>query len=254
MAGPLGHLRVVDLTDVRGALAGRILADLGADVLKVELDGGDVGRTRAPFAGGVAGPDRALAFLYRNANKRGTVLPDPTRAAAAIDGLAAGADLLIENLPRPRAAALGLAPAALRNRHPHLIHVVLADFGLDGLRAGWRLEALPAFAASGALFASGFADGAFWVVGTADGFVRALPASPRQWRAFVELLGVDVLTGPEWDVALYRLANADVVRLLASEALRERPRAEVLAQARALDVPMVPVNRPDEFVDEAQTR
>src|SRR5258705_2835909 len=101
MAGPLGHLRVVDLTDVRGALAGRILADLGADVLKVELDGGDVGRARAPFAGGVAGADRSLAFLYRNANKRGTVLADPARAGSAIDVLAASDDVLVENLARP---------------------------------------------------------------------------------------------------------------------------------------------------------
>ena len=85
--GPLAHLRVVDLTDVRGALAGRILADLGADVLKVELDGGDVGRKRAPFAGGVAAPDRALAFLYRNANKRGSSCHSSQRRAGQSWGI-----------------------------------------------------------------------------------------------------------------------------------------------------------------------
>ena len=330
--GPLSHLRVVDLTDVRGAFAARVLADLGADVVKVELDGGDVGRDRAPFCGGSAGPDRALSFLYRNANKRGIALgADPRAAATRLDALCGAADVLIENLDRARAAAIGLDPTALRARHPHLIHVVMADFGLTGPRAGWRLEALPAFAASGALFASGFADrppcwlpgyvahdcaslfavvgalaavlerardgrgqtvevsvqeaaihalhpwaipsadyarvyptlptvaqrnadGAYSVLPTADGFVRALPASPRQWKAFVELLGVEALGGPEWYVSVYRLANADVIRLLAGEALRERPRAEVLARARALDVPLVPLNRPDEFVDEEQTR
>jgi crotonobetainyl-CoA:carnitine CoA-transferase CaiB-like acyl-CoA transferase len=332
MPGPLAHLRVVDVTDVRGALAARILADLGADVVKVELDGGDPGRRRAPFAGGVAAPDRALAFLYRNANKRGVVLGgDDAAAAARLDALCAGADVVVENLPRPRALALGLAPDALRARHPHLVHVVLADFGLEGPRAGWRLEALPAFAASGALFASGFADrppcwlpgylahdcgalfavvgalaailerarsgrgqtvdvsvqeaaihslhpwsipaadyarvypalpavgprnadGAYSVLPTTGGYVRSLPATPRQWGAFVELLGVDALAEPEWTRSLYRLANADVIRMLASEALRERPRADVLAHARALDVPMVPVNRPEEFVEEEQTK
>ena len=331
MPGPLSHLRVVDVTDVRGALAARVLADLGADVVKVELGAGDAGRSRGPFADDVAGPNRSLAFLYRNANKRGVTLAAAARAADRLGVLCGAADVLIENLDRARAASLGLEPGAIRERHPHLIHVVIADFGLTGPRAGWRLEALPAFAASGALFASGFADrppcwlpgyaahdcaslfavagalaavleraqhgqgqtvdvsvqeaaihalhpwaiptadyarvypalpavaprnadGAYWVLPTADGYIRALPASPRQWQAFVELLGVETLAEPEWKAPLYRLANADVIRLLAGEALRERPRAEVLARARALDVPLVPLNRPDEFVDEAQTR
>src|SRR5881275_401912 len=74
MPAPLAHLRVVDLADLRGALAGRLLADLGADVVKVEPPRGDPGRLVPPFAGGVAAPDRSLPFLYRNANKRGAVL------------------------------------------------------------------------------------------------------------------------------------------------------------------------------------
>src|SRR5262245_13558077 len=73
-AGPLAHLRVLELTDLRGAFAGRILADLGADVVKLEPPGGDAGRLRPPFAGGRAAPDRSLPFLYRNLNKRGAVL------------------------------------------------------------------------------------------------------------------------------------------------------------------------------------
>ena len=332
MAGPLAHLRVVDCTDIRGALAARILGDLGADVVKVELDGGDVGRTRGPFAGGSADPNRALPFLYRNANKRGLALDgDDAAIAARLAALCDEADVLFENLPRPRAGAIGLEPAAVRARHPHLVHVVMADFGLVGPHAAWRLEALPAFAASGALFASGFpdrppcwlpgylahdcgslfaamgalaavldrarqgcgqtvdvsvqeaainglhpwaipsadytrsypalptvaprnADGSYCVLATADGWVRCLPASPRQWKAFVELIGVDALDEPQWYRPLHRLGNADVVRVLATEALRDRRRAEVIAQARALDVPLVPLNRPEDFVDEAQTR
>ncbi len=50
-AGPLSHVRVVELTDIRGAFAGRMLADLGADVLKVEPPSGDPARLRPPFAG-----------------------------------------------------------------------------------------------------------------------------------------------------------------------------------------------------------
>jgi crotonobetainyl-CoA:carnitine CoA-transferase CaiB-like acyl-CoA transferase len=331
-AGPLAHLRVIDLTDIRGALAARLLADLGADVVKVEAPGGDAGRARAPHAGDVADGGRALAFLYRNANKRGATLDvESDDGRRRLRSLCAEADVLIENLGPDAEARLGFTPAAVRDRHPHLVHVAIADFGLSGPRASWRLEALPAFASSGALFSSGFsdrppcwlpgylahdcaslfavigalaaiheqarhgrgqtvevsvqeaainglhpwsiptadyarcypalpvvsvrnADGAYSVLPTQGGYVRSLPASPRQWKAFVELLGVEALGEPEWYRSLHRLGNADVIRLLASEALRDRQRAEVVARARALDVPLVPLNRPEEFVTEEQTR
>jgi crotonobetainyl-CoA:carnitine CoA-transferase CaiB-like acyl-CoA transferase len=260
----LAHLRVVDLTDLRGALAGRMLADLGADVLKIEPPGGDPGRLRPPFAGGVPDPDRSLPFLFRNANKRGAVIDLHDVAGwQRLVALCEHADIVLENLD----AGDELQPRLeeLRVRHPHLVHVAIADFGRSGPRAGWRLEPLPAFAASGALYASGFpdrapcwlpghvahdsaavlavtgalaalldrardgvgqrvevsvqeaalsaldpwavlladyartypvlpesyprdADGPALVLRTADGWVRMLAVTPRQWRAFVALL------------------------------------------------------------------
>ena len=157
MAGPLAHLRVVDLTDLRGALAGRLLADLGADVVKVEPPGGDPGRQQAPFAGGVAGPDRSLAFVYRNLNKR--TLPLDLHApadAARFRALCDAADVLLENYGPNRRQVLDLAPEAVRERHPNLIHVALTDFGLSGPRAHWHAEPLVAFAGTGAQFTTGF--------------------------------------------------------------------------------------------------
>ena len=126
--GPLSFLRVVDLTDLRGALCARILADLGADVIRVEH----------------AQPPDSLAHAYRNANKRSVVL-DPDDQAA-LDALLADADVLVENV----------GVDAVADRHPHLVHVALTDLGLSGPRSEWRLEPLPALAASGALWASGF--------------------------------------------------------------------------------------------------
>jgi crotonobetainyl-CoA:carnitine CoA-transferase CaiB-like acyl-CoA transferase len=333
MAAPLAHLRVVDLTDLRGAFAGRLLADLGADVVKVEPTHGDPERLRGPFAGGIGAADRGLAFLYRNANKRGATLDlHDADGWHRFCALCERADVLIENLGPEAQHRHGLAPEEVRARHPHLVHLALADFGLSGPRSGWRLEALPAFAASGALHACGFpdrapcwlpgyaahdcasvfgvagalaalldrarhgrgqtvevsvqeaalnglnpwsipladyhrmypmlppvptrnADGAYYVLETADGFVRVLPGSPRQWRAFVALLGSpEALAGPEWEMPLFRLLNADVIRLIAAGALVARARAEVLAEGRRLDVPITPVNEPDDFVAEAQTR
>ena len=126
--GPLSWLRVVDLTDLRGALCARILADLGADVIRVERED----------------PPDSLAHAYRNANKRGVVLDVGDRAG--LDELLAGADVLVENV--------GVDDVA--DRHPQLVHVALTDLGLSGPRSGWHLEPLPALAASGALWASGF--------------------------------------------------------------------------------------------------
>src|SRR5262245_41302699 len=98
--GVLAHLRVLDWTDLRGALAGRLLADLGADVIKLAAPADATDRLRAPFAGQVAAPDRSLPFLYRHANKRGVPLAIDTAAGRArLEGLLAAADVLLENLP-----------------------------------------------------------------------------------------------------------------------------------------------------------
>src|SRR5262249_41225443 len=151
MNGPLSALRVVELTDLRGALAGRALADLGADVVKVEPPGGDPDRLTAPFVGDVVAADRSIPFLYRNANKRGFVADLATAAGRErIAAALARADVLVENLSPSVRSAAGLNAADVRARHPHLIHAIMADFGTSGPRARWRLEPLPAFAASGA--------------------------------------------------------------------------------------------------------
>src|SRR5438876_141778 len=238
MPPPLAHLRVVDLTDLRGAFAGRLLADLGADVVKVEPPRGDPGRLVPPFAGGVAAPDRSLPFLYRNANKRGAV-PDLHDAGGwrRFCELCERADVLIENLGPEGERRHGLTPAEVHERHPHLVHVALADFGLTGPRAGWRLEALPAFAASGALHASGFRERPpCWLPGYGAHDCGAV---------FAALLGnPDALEGEHWGVPLFRLMNGDVVRAVAKEALAGRARADVLAEGRRLGVPITPVNTP----------
>jgi len=333
VAEPLAHLKVVDCTDLRGALAARILADLGADVIKIEPPGGDPGRHCAPFAGNVAAADRSLAFLYRNANKRAATIDlGDARGRERLAALCDRADLLIDNFAAEERRRFGLEPAALAARHPHLIHLVIADFGLSGPRRTWHAEPLTALAASGALFASGFsdrppcslpgylahdcasifalcgalaaladraqsgagqtvevsvqeaalvglnpwsipladynrhypplptltrrnADGPYMVLKARDGYLRALPGNPSHWRRFVEWLGSpEALSGPEWEMAMYRLANHDVTRLIAAEAIAERGRDEAVAAGIRLCFPVVPANTLDEFVDAEQTR
>ena len=143
--GPLESWRVLDLADLRGALCARMMADLGADVVRVPVDA----------EAGHGGPvEPATARAYRHANKRSL----PFEGTEALHRLLAGADVLVENLRPERRDELGLRPGVVTVRHPHLIHVAMADFGLSGLRAGWRLEPLTAQAAGGTVFASGFPD------------------------------------------------------------------------------------------------
>jgi len=144
-----------------------MLADLGADVVKVEPPGGDSDRLRPPFVGDLASPDRSLPFLFRHANKRGMVLDlHSTADWRRFVELCEGADILIENLAPEDPLRRRIMSEEVRACMPDLIHLAIADFGLSGPRAAWRLEPLVAFAASGALYASGFPDRApCWLPG-----------------------------------------------------------------------------------------
>ena len=73
-AGALSHIRIVELGDIPASYATRLLADLGADVIKVEPLGGDPNRLLPPFAGSIEDPERSLTFINANTNKRSIVL------------------------------------------------------------------------------------------------------------------------------------------------------------------------------------
>ena len=70
----LSDLRVLDLTDLKGALCAKLLGDMGADVIKIEPPGGDAMRTIGPFLDGIPHRDRSLLFWFYNTSKRGITL------------------------------------------------------------------------------------------------------------------------------------------------------------------------------------
>jgi crotonobetainyl-CoA:carnitine CoA-transferase CaiB-like acyl-CoA transferase len=137
---PLDGFRVVDLTasgpDGLGALCGRILADLGADVVLVEPPGGASGRRRAPFA-----PDgTSLWFAHRTVNERSVVLGLHTEDGRVdFETLVAGADALIESSGPGGLAAIdvSVAPRGLAAAYPHLVVCSISHFGADGPHADW---------------------------------------------------------------------------------------------------------------------
>ena len=155
----LTGLRVLDLTEELGQLAGRILADLGAEVLKIEPPGGDPLRKRGPFVGGEPHPDCGVQWIARNLGKHSLVLDLHQPAGAdRLRELAAQADVLIESFAPGRLDALGLGYAALRARCPRLVVCSITPYGQSGPKRDQRGSDLTALAASGNLFMTGDAD------------------------------------------------------------------------------------------------
>ena len=134
---PLDGTRVIDLADGSGELAGRFLADFGADVIRFEPETGGSSREMPPFHGG-----RSLYFAYRNFNKRGMTLD-----AERVSALAARADVLIESFGPGGLAERGIDLDAIRDANPGLVVLQISDFGQTGPYRDWTtsdatLEAL----------------------------------------------------------------------------------------------------------------
>jgi benzylsuccinate CoA-transferase BbsE subunit len=140
----LGDVLVIDATDRLGWLAGRVLADLGADVIKIDGPGTD--RTRPDWR----------AF---NVNKRvlDTDPKNPANRQAELDALLAKADICLLTPSSDSGAALD--PDDLRERYPRLIVVAITPFGRTGPRSGWRATDLEIMAAGGAMSMAGEPDG-----------------------------------------------------------------------------------------------
>ena len=131
---PLEGLRVIDLADEKGELAGRILGDLGAEVIRVEPKAGAHSRCLPPFDS----EGRSLYFAYRNANKLGLALDLESESdRERLVDLLSRADVLIESEKPGRMAELGLDPLVLSDRFPHLIVLSISDFGQTGPYRDW---------------------------------------------------------------------------------------------------------------------
>lgn len=155
----LAHIRVLDLSDGGALLCGRILADLGADVIQIEPPGGAAARCTGPFAGGAPDPERSLVWWSYARDKRGLVLDlDSEAGRRELRELARSADVLIESDAPGALARRGLGYADLAALNPGLIVVSITPFGQDGPRAGEPATDLTVLAAAGPLALTGDAD------------------------------------------------------------------------------------------------
>lgn len=157
MPGPLAGVRVVELSHEHVAFAGKLLADLGAEVTVVEPPGGSVQRTYGPFLDDEPGPERSLWWWHYNTSKR-SVAADLGADGEAVRRLVAGADVLLEGEAPGVLAAAGLDWAMLSAADPRLVMVTITPFGSSSPRAAEPVTDLTLLAEGGPVWSCGYDD------------------------------------------------------------------------------------------------
>ncbi len=155
----LSPYRVLDLTDEKGLLCGKIMGDLGADVIKIEKPGGDPSRSLGPFYHDDPDPEKSLFWYAFNTNKRGITLDIKTADGQALfKKLAKDADFVIESFPPGYMDRLGLGYSALEKANPGVIMVSISPFGQTGPYKDYKAPDIVAWAMGGMMYISGDTD------------------------------------------------------------------------------------------------
>ncbi|MBI2303924.1 MAG: CoA transferase [Chloroflexi bacterium] len=157
--GLLAPYRALDLTNELGFLCGKILGDLGADVIKVEPPGGDPARRMGPFYKDIPHPEKSLYWFSYNNNKRGITLNLETATGQELfKGLAKTAHFVIESFPPGYMDGLGLGYQTLRQINPQLVMASITPYGQTGPYSHYRASDIELMATSGAMSLAGDPD------------------------------------------------------------------------------------------------
>jgi crotonobetainyl-CoA:carnitine CoA-transferase CaiB-like acyl-CoA transferase len=155
----LTGITVLELANERISFAGKLLGDMGADVILIEPPDGDPSRAYPPFLDDQPGADRSLYFWHYNTSKRGIVLDLDTPAGRQnFRALVARADVLIESEPTSRLGKLELDYAELAEIKPDLIHVALTPYGRNDPRSDLPATDLTLMATGGPPWSCGYDD------------------------------------------------------------------------------------------------
>jgi crotonobetainyl-CoA:carnitine CoA-transferase CaiB-like acyl-CoA transferase len=226
---PLAGVRVLDCSRVlAGPFATMLLADLGADVVKLEPPGGDESRGWGPpFWGDPA--DRISAYFASvNRNKRSIVVDLRTDSGRELlDLLASRSALLVHNARPSSAERLGLGANRLAERHPDLVVAAIGGFAVAGESAERPAYDLLAQAVTGLMAITGEPSGPPMKVGVAlldllaglelaVGALAALLAAERRGRRLGQGSGLDAAHGTRIDVALVEAGVAGLINVLAN--------------------------------------
>ena len=146
----------LDLTDEKGFLCGKILADLGADVIKIERPGGDPSRRIGPFWGDIADPEKSLYWFAYNSNKRGITLNIETADGKEIfKKLVKTSDFVIESFPPGYMETLGLGYSTLSNIKDGIILTSITPFGQTGPYRDYQASDIVVMGMAGMLYLTG---------------------------------------------------------------------------------------------------
>ena len=151
--------RVLDLTDERGLLCGKILADLGADVVQIEPPGGSPARRVGPFYDDDPTPDKSLYWWAYSANKRGITLNiEHSDGRDLLERLAPSADFIIESFDPGYLDKLGVGYSRLSELNAGVVMVSITAFGQDGPYADYQASDITGMALGGFMHLTGDPD------------------------------------------------------------------------------------------------
>ncbi len=155
----LEDFRVLDLTTEEGLLCGKILGDLGADVIKIERPGGDSARLRGPFYKNLPDPEKSLFWFALNTNKRGITLNIESKDGQEIlKRLIERSDCLLESFPVGYMERIGLGYEELKRINPRIIMTSITPFGQKGPYKDYKSSDIVSMAMGGFLYLCGDPD------------------------------------------------------------------------------------------------
>ncbi|MBM3246860.1 MAG: CoA transferase, partial [Candidatus Omnitrophica bacterium] len=155
----LSPYRVLDLAGEKGLLCGKILGDLGADVIKVERPRGDPTRNIGPFYKDIRDPEKSLYWFAFNTSKRGITLNiEKPEGQDIFKKLVEKADVVIESFSPGYMDTLGLGYSSLSQINPRIILTSVSPFGQEGPYRDYKTSDLVSMALSGVLYITGDAN------------------------------------------------------------------------------------------------
>jgi crotonobetainyl-CoA:carnitine CoA-transferase CaiB-like acyl-CoA transferase len=156
----LNHLRALDLTDDKGFLCGKILADLGVNVIKIEKPGGDASRNIGGFWGGKPDPEKSLYWFAYNSNKKGITLDiEKPKGREIFKKLVKSADFVIESFPPGYLEKLGIGFTDFSKNNKKLIWASITPFGTEEPYRDYKDSDIVVMGMSGTLYQTGESDG-----------------------------------------------------------------------------------------------
>ena len=214
----LSPYTVLDLTDDKGELAGMILGDLGADVIKVEPPQGSSSRRMGPFLEDVPQPERSLQYFAFNRNKRGITLALESEAGRrTLLRLAEKAGFLLESAQPGAMQQMGLGFDAIRQANPRIVYVAITAYGQDGPHAEFAASDLTLAAMGGPMSLQGVPERApvrlsvpqVWLHASAEAVVGALTAHALMVRTGeAQFVDVSAQTAMVWTMLQGMVAHA----------------------------------------------